>query len=280
MSILSRSLLEFPEKLKAHDHLVQFYDGEEFLIKTVINFIAPALLCGEGVLLIATHAHLRILNSSLQELQLKPLEFIQSGQLVMLDAEETLKQITSQGQIESNKFDTVLGSLLTEMEPRFETIKAFGEMVNVLWQQGNHKAALELERIWNSSLEKKNVTHLCAYSMDTLCEERDGVSFMDICNCHSHVLPAEGVIESQTSRELMKKIVELQFLNMIGVKKMKQNQVNLQELTLPLTSMRIELLNLRKSLEHKQSLMKHEISHNLENCHQHLIVLEKMLERN
>lgn len=280
MSNLSRSLLEFPEKLKAHDHLVQFYDGEEFLIKTVINFVAPALLCGEGVILIASQAHIRILKSSLQELQLKPQEFIQSGQLVMLEAEETLNQIMCHGQIDSNKFNTVVGALLTEMESRFDTIKAFGEMVNILWRQGQHIAALELEKVWNNCLENKNVTLLCAYSMENLCEERDGISFMDICNCHTHVLPAEGVIESQTSRELMKKIVELQFLNMIGIKKMKRNQANMQELTLPLTSMKIELLNLRKSLEDKQSLMKHEISHNLENCQHHLIVLEKMLERN
>ena len=280
MPNLSRSLLEFPEKLRAHDHIVQFYDGEEFLIKTVINFVAPALLCGEGVILIATQAHLRIVNSSLQELQLKPQEFIQKGQLIMLDAEETLNQIMSHDQIDSIQFDTLVGGLLNEMESRFDTIKAFGEMVNILWQQGHHNVALALEKIWNSCLENKNVTLLCAYSMDVICEERDGISFMDICNCHSHVLPAEGVIESQTSRELMKKIVELQFLNMIGVKKIKRNQTNLQELTLPLTSMKIELLNLRKSLEYKQSLMKHEISHNLENCQQHLTVLEKMLERN
>ncbi len=279
MSNLSRSLLEFPEKLKAHDHLVQFYDGEEFLIKTVINFIAPALLCGEGVILVATESHLRILKSSLQELQLPPHEFIQRGQLIMMDAEVTLKQIISGNQIDQIKFETVVGDLLVEMGSRFETVKAYGEMVNVLWQQGQHFAALELERLWNGCLENKNVTLLCAYSMDALCEERDGVSFIDICNCHSHVLPAEGVIESQTSRELMRKIVELQFLNMIGAKKMEQNQIDLQELTLPITSMKIELLNLRKSLEFKQSLMKHEISHNLENCQQHLNVLEKMLER-
>ncbi len=279
MSNLSRSLLEFPEKLKAHDHLVQFYDGEEFLLKTVINFIAPALLCGEGVVLIATEQHLRILKSSLQELQLPPEEFIEMGQLKMLDAEFILKQIMSHDQIDPVKFDAVVGGLLVEIGPRYETIKAFGEMVNVLWQQGRHIAAHELEKLWNSCLENKNVTLLCAYSMDALCEEKDGVSFIDICNCHSHVLPAEGVIESQTSRELMRKIVELQFLNMIGAKKMEQTQINLQDLTLPLTSMKIELLNLRKSLEFKQSLMKHEISHNLENCQQHLNVLEKMLER-
>lgn len=279
MSNLSRSLLEFPEKLKAHDHLVQFYDGEEFLLKTVINFIAPALLCGEGVVLIATEQHLRILKSSLQELQLPPEEFIEMGQLKMLDAEFILKQIMSHDQIDPVKFDAVVGAQLVEIGPRYETIKAFGEMVNVLWQQGRHIAAHELEKLWNSCLENKNVTLLCAYSMDALCEEKDGVSFIDICNCHSHVLPAEGVIESQTSRELMRKIVELQFLNMIGAKKMEQTQINLQELTLPLTSMKIELLNLRKSLEFKQSLMKHEISHNLENCQQHLNVLEKMLER-
>ena len=279
MSNLSRSLLEFPEKLKAHDHLVQFYDGEEFLLKTVINFIAPALLCGEGVVLIATEQHLRILKSSLQELQLPPEEFIEMGQLKMLDAEFILKQIMSHDHIDPIKFDAIVGGLLDEIGPRFETIKAFGEMVNVLWQQGRHIAAHELEKLWNSCLENKNVTLLCAYSMDALCEEKDGVSFIDICNCHSHVLPAEGVIESQTSRELMRKIVELQFLNMIGAKKMEQTQINLQELTLPLTSMKIELLNLRKSLEFKQSLMKHEISHNLENCQQHLNVLEKMLER-
>lgn len=279
MSNLSSSLLEFPEKLKAHDHLVQFYDGEEFLLKTVINFIAPALLCGEGVVLIATEQHLRILKSSLQELQLPPEEFIEMGQLKMLDAEFILKQIMSHDQIDPVKFDAVVGAQLVEIGPRYETIKAFGEMVNVLWQQGRHIAAHELEKLWNSCLENKNVTLLCAYSMDALCEEKDGVSFIDICNCHSHVLPAEGVIESQTSRELMRKIVELQFLNMIGAKKMEQTQINLQELTLPLTSMKIELLNLRKSLEFKQSLMKHEISHNLENCQQHLNVLEKMLER-
>ncbi|MCA1812506.1 MAG: MEDS domain-containing protein [Halobacteriales archaeon] len=42
-------------------------------------------------------------------------------------------------------------------------VRAWGEMVNLLWKQGNLPAAMRLEELWNEAIDKHGIRLLCSY---------------------------------------------------------------------------------------------------------------------
>ena len=69
---------------------------------------------------------------------------------------------------------------------RYDRIWVAGEMVSVLWEQGNKTGALALERLWNE-LPNERAFHLhCAYPRAIFSQDDSG--FANICDTHSHVL--------------------------------------------------------------------------------------------
>ena len=242
-----RSPIEFPEKMRDGDHLVQFYKTESHLAETVVNYSAPALLNGEGVIIIATEAHLQEFEKGLKELHLNTSLMRLSGQLMMFEARSTLDQFMVDGMPDPEKFNALIGATLANMKSRYSTVKAYGEMVNILWNEGNLYGTMALESLWNELLSQKHFTLLCAYSLQGLSEEKQGIAFHEVCQCHSHVIPAEGVVEVETSKEQLMKIAELQFSVFSGHKYQKDLKSNARELMIPLTAMKIYLRDMKNS---------------------------------
>ena len=72
-------------------------------------------------------------------------------------------------------------------------VRAYGEMVDLLWRDGEQTAAIALEELWNEAGRAQPFSLLCAYVMANFYKGGDGPSFVDVCRAHSHVLPAESV---------------------------------------------------------------------------------------
>lgn len=243
MTIISP--LEFPEKTRDGDHLVQFYLSDQFLIESVINFIAPALMNGEGVFLIATENHLYEFEKTLQDLRINTSLLKLSGQLVLLDAELTLKKLMVSGLPDNKKFNDSIINIIIEMDSKFPRVKAYAEMVNVLWNEGNALGSVALEKLWCDALLLKKFTLLCGYSLESICEDKQGVVFKEVCRCHSHIIPAEGIIESETSFEQLINIIELQYASVKKDKQIHDSKLNSLEMMIPLTALNIQLRELK-----------------------------------
>jgi hypothetical protein len=242
---IARSPIEFPELIKEGDHLVQFYKNESHLAETVSNFVAPALWNGEGVVLIATSAHLEAFEHALNLLYINTTFLKLTKQLIMLDVNETLKKFMLNNLPDRNKFDEVFGPLMTEMKGQYQVVKVYGELVNELWTQGNLTATMELEALWNDLLKWHDFTLLCAYSLESLSEEKQGIVFTEICQCHSHVIPAEGIIETDDHKDQLRRIAELQFKMSSGAKSFNEWKKNTLEMMIPLTALKIHLRELK-----------------------------------
>ena len=67
-------------------------------------------------------------------------------------------------------------------------MRAFGEMVALLWELGDVAGALELEERWNRLQDEMPFELLCAYPTSALGDARLG-DVSDICAAHSGVLP-------------------------------------------------------------------------------------------
>jgi signal transduction histidine kinase len=90
------------------------------------------------------------------------------------------------------------------------TIYAYGEMVDVLWDQGRGEAAMRLEDLWNDLARSHAFSLLCGYSMGRFAGEAQSVHFDRICGQHAHVIPLERFTELADTRSRLREIAFLQ----------------------------------------------------------------------
>src|SRR4051794_294290 len=98
--------------LSGHDHAVQFYESEAFLRDTVADFIGNGLVAGEPVIVIATEEHRNAFAGALAERGLDTREAEASGDLVMIDARETLRSFMAGSTPDAERFQSIVGGLL------------------------------------------------------------------------------------------------------------------------------------------------------------------------
>ena len=176
-------------------HRVQFYDNDHFLLRKVVEFVGPALTNGGSAIVVATQPHLQRLQSLLDikgagdEGSRLPTE-----QLVCLDAHDTLARFMVNGLPDKQRFVAVVGGLLARCsDDGRRRVSAFGEMVAVLYAEGNTEAASRLEVLWEGLFEDHAFALLCAYPMSAFPDAAHRQAFDAICEVHSRVEPLEPV---------------------------------------------------------------------------------------
>src|SRR6185503_5299900 len=148
-------------------HLVQFYENECVLEASVHTFISEGFKNGEGAIIVATQAHREMFLRRLKGDNVPTDELEKNGQLVLLDAEETLSGILKNDFPEHAAFERVIGRVLDEARAHgFPKTRVYGEMVNLLWQKGREEAAIRLEEYWNKIIQRRSFTLFCAYAVN------------------------------------------------------------------------------------------------------------------
>jgi PAS domain S-box-containing protein len=67
-------------------------------------------------------------------------------------------------------------------------VRAFGEMVDLLWRDGRRRAAIELEHLWNEASAIHSFSLLCAYAISSFDEKGVDPQFEPVCGAHMHVI--------------------------------------------------------------------------------------------
>lgn len=177
--------------LNGHDHFVQFYETDETLVASLTEFIGAGLGSGEAGIVIATPAHRKSLATKLvaQGIDLASVE--ERKQFIALDAAQTLSQFMIDGSPDERRFNEAVGELIKTTLSRHRGLRAFGEMVALLWADGNGAAAIRLEELWNSLADSHRFSLFCAYPAAGFADSRYSDEFDRICRQHSCVLPSE-----------------------------------------------------------------------------------------
>jgi signal transduction histidine kinase len=187
-------------------HSVQFYEDDAFLVGTVVDFLAPSFPKGPPAIVIATKQHRETFAQRLASAGVDVDDARRCGQLTMLDAREMLATIMIGGVPDSDRFRARIGAVMersiqqcikrriTQRNDGSQrtVIRAYGEMVDLLWKDGNTDGAIRLEELWNDLSRRYDFSLLCAYSMDNFDRSTDTPRFQEICRQHTHVVPAEG----------------------------------------------------------------------------------------
>jgi anti-sigma regulatory factor (Ser/Thr protein kinase) len=184
------------------EHVVQFYDHESDLARAVGAYLAQALAAGDVSIVIATPAHRAAFREQLAMAGFAAGE-TDSGAIVWLDAAETLARFMPDGRIDTDAFNDVVGGLLRQASERGRAkrsrggtgrIRAYGEMVALLWDAGDVLGAIELEKLWNELARELDFSLWCAYHGHSLAVHEHADELHDVCRLHT------CVIEEATAR--------------------------------------------------------------------------------
>jgi hypothetical protein len=168
------------------EHLVHIYNSDEILLDVLENFARAGFDKGEAVVLIATPIHLAALNSRLISAGYD-LESLRSGKdYVTLDADDSLRRFMVDGVPDDALFRRFIAEVLAELKGK--RVRAFGEMVALLWERGQSEAVLSLERSWHAVCQEERLPLLCAYPRSGF-SPAEGPSVWQICDTHSRVVP-------------------------------------------------------------------------------------------
>jgi signal transduction histidine kinase/ActR/RegA family two-component response regulator len=192
------------------DHFVQFYEADGFLLNSLGGFIGNAITSGDAAIVVATPAHRSGLEELLEANGLDLSSAKQRGRYISLDAAETLGKFMVDGSPEPTRFNDVMGGVIASVTDGRSRIRAFGEMVALLWAAGNHAGAIRLEELWNDLQKAHSFSLFCAYPMNGLGGERFIEPHDRVCNVHTRVIPAESYADLSDHDARLRIIARLQ----------------------------------------------------------------------
>ena len=189
----------------AHRHAVQFYESDEFLVRSVSEYLMAGFELGEPAVVIATSEHLAALRDALTARGVDVEWSRRRGLLTQLDARTALASFMSNGVPDEVLFKAQISPILDKVRHRRRSanVRAYGEMVNLLWCDGNGAAAVALESLWNTLAETQQFSLLCGYNMARFDDAGDASIFSAICAEHTHVVPTERYVERDDTSRLV-----------------------------------------------------------------------------
>jgi diguanylate cyclase (GGDEF)-like protein len=176
----------------AHGHLVEFYETESFLVDTVSGFLLPALRDGDAAIVVATAEHRDAFEAALEEAGIDVQAAVREGRYLGFDARDVLSRFMAGDAPDPTLFARVIGGVMDEAARGGRNLRVYGEMVALLWDDGDIASALALEDLWNELSDVRSFELLCAYPMRAFEDPGCAAAFQRVCEQHSTVIPAEG----------------------------------------------------------------------------------------
>jgi hypothetical protein len=170
------------------EHLVQLYDDGPAFLDALEGFIGGGLFAGDGTVVIATEAHLDALAMRLVASGVDLHAAIMRDQYIPMRADETLASFMVDGWPDERLFREVARGLISRARGNGRRVRAFGEMVALLWVGGNREAVVRLEQLWHELCSKDVFSLFCAYPKAGFTQSA-AISAHDICALHSKVVP-------------------------------------------------------------------------------------------
>jgi signal transduction histidine kinase/CheY-like chemotaxis protein len=193
---------EQPSDIATNRHAVQLYEHESYLLDSLTDYIGSALSATGAGIMIATPTHR---DGVAQRLTARGLDVVGAsaqGRYVALDARDTLARFMVDGWPDPIRFDDTIGTLIAKTRERAPQIHAFGEMVALLWAEGNREAAIRLEELWNELSTRMPFSLLCAYPIEAFHDTSHAKPFTDMTAAHTQVIPAESYMALEGDAKL------------------------------------------------------------------------------
>lgn len=190
-------------------HMVQICPDTAALAETVTQYLSDGFQAGDPAAVIATRDHWNDFLRALQGRGHDPEQMQREGRLAVLDARSTLDSFMRHGMPDERLFENAVRPVFSSLSSTgAPTIRAYGEMVSLLWNDRQYDAAVRLEELWNGLAETCSFVLLCAYQGDALAPEFLGRPSEALYRQHSHVVtPGDYQRLSSAVREAMEDVL-------------------------------------------------------------------------
>lgn len=153
----------FWRDLKPGDHACHVYTDDAALLDTLCGFVGGGLWTGESAIVIATDAHLLRLEEMLRQSGLDLAHFRSTDAYIPLSADVSLSKFMEGGWPDAARFEAFVAPTIVRARRGGREVRAFGEMVALLWARGQYAATVRLEHLWNKALEREKIRLVCGY---------------------------------------------------------------------------------------------------------------------
>jgi hypothetical protein len=169
------------------DHVIQIYENDGVFLDTLAGFVGGGINANECVIVIAVSNHLEALHLRLASYGINIQSLIAEERYIPLDAEKVLDTFMVDGWPDENLFNNAITFFIEKGICKGRRIRAFGEMVAILWGKGFNGATVQLEHLWNKFCAGHNMSLFCAYPKVGFTENIND-SIKNICDCHSKII--------------------------------------------------------------------------------------------
>ena len=161
------------------------YDYIDDLISNLFEFVDDGLKSNDAILIISTAEHREKLDERLRLAGHNVFSLRLRDQYICLDASEMLAEFMIHGSPDPLLFRYTIGDLVKRAKRSQRSVRAFGEMVAILWAAGNQEGALALEGLWNTYMDIEPFTLFCAYPAKVVSGSE---LFDEVRHAHRHCI--------------------------------------------------------------------------------------------
>lgn len=201
----------FWREIASYDHVVQIYENDTVFIDALAGYVGGGINAGDCCVVIATKNHLEALEHRLRTYGVYVHTLISDNRYIPLLAEEVLAKFMIDGWPDEDLFMKTVGQLVHKAKSNQRNVRAFGEMVALLWENGNSQAAIHLEHLWNKFCDTEALTLFCAYPKHSFTGNDTSVNH--VCCTHSKMIDGS---ENQLTEVVYRNIYQQKALAQIA----------------------------------------------------------------
>lgn len=171
----------------AGNHVVAYYDNDSSLVQSVCDFLRAGTEAGETCIVIARS---EIITKLYREYSSTSgfSHTLSNEKHLVFRAETFLDDFMVHGMPNRAKFFKTIKGLLDEADNKGKPVRAYGDMVALLWEQGNKKGAMALEELWNEATRTYHFSRYCAYPHTDFQDHDAHAQITALHNLSTHAL--------------------------------------------------------------------------------------------
>ena len=135
-------------------------------------------------------SHIELLNERLRKQGFDLEAMKATDQYITLDANEVLSKFLVNNWPDEKLFNDLVTQIISRAKKNDRKVRAFGEMVALLWEQGLNGATVYLENLWHELHRKESFTIYCAYPKSGFTQDVNH-SIDTICSTHSKIIDGQ-----------------------------------------------------------------------------------------
>jgi hypothetical protein len=188
-----RSWQDLVREPQSERHVLQLYREPGFLQAAVSAWAAEALAKGGAAILVGAPENVAPIEARLAAMGHDPAALRRAGRLVVVDGDALMHRFMVEDMPDADAFrglaSEIIGRARAACEGPNPEVRAWGEMVNLLFHRGNLPAAQRLESLWNDVIDAERIRLMCSYAIDNLAPETHAGLLGHVCAGHSQLMP-------------------------------------------------------------------------------------------